>query len=83
MEHFFIVSCPHCNGLVTVLYKQINCKIFRHGILRENGKQIEPHLSLDKCDQLIKENKIWGCGKPFQLTMDASDNYYAIICEYI
>ena len=82
MSEFF-VTCPHCKGDVGVLYKQVNCKIFRHGIFRENGRQIDPHLSKEKCDDLHIKNKIWGCGKPFRITQDASNCYYAVICDYI
>ena len=29
--------------------EQLNCKIFRHGTLRSNGKQIDPHSPKDLC----------------------------------
>jgi hypothetical protein len=53
-------------------------------------KQINPHLCKDKCDLLVLENKIYGCGKPFQVeVVEKVDNknleieYKAVICGYI
>jgi DNA-directed RNA polymerase subunit RPC12/RpoP len=40
------IQCPHCNG--TVMVKQLNCKIFRHGVFKKNGKQINPHAKKKK-----------------------------------
>ena len=54
--------CPHCNG--TVLVEQLNCQIFRHGILKETGQQINPHLKKSDCDLLFESGRIYGCGKP-------------------
>ena len=48
--------CPHCKELV--LIEQLNCCIFRHGILIESGKQIDPHASKELCDYYIEKNKI-------------------------
>jgi hypothetical protein len=36
-----IVECPHCKD--PVLIQQLNCRIFRHGTLKHNGIQMEPH----------------------------------------
>ena len=66
------VICPHCRE--PVIIEQINCGIFRHGVLVKTGKQIHPHLEKAKCDKLI-----WGRGKPFRIT---SDNQ-AIVCDYV
>ena len=53
--------CPHC-GLVSEI-EQLNCGIFRCGYYRENLLQIPPHLSQTECEELVKEHKIYGCGK--------------------
>lgn len=76
MSENHIVVCPHC--FQQVIIEKKNCGIFRHGINKSNFKQIDPHLNKKKCDQLLKENKIYGCGKPFKL-----ENNKAIICDYI
>ncbi len=75
---YIIVNCPHCKEYIQILKKEFNCKIFRHGIYKSNGKQIPPHLEKDKCDALYNQGKIYGCGKPFLL----NDNK-AVICDYI
>ena len=80
MESQFIVKCPHCNEII--LIEEINCKIFRHGVFKNNLKQIDPHLSKEKCDLLINNKEIYGCGKPFRIIQ--KDNVWiSEICDYI
>jgi hypothetical protein len=74
------VLCPHCNGCIVI--KKINCGIFRHGILKKNGKQIDPHSSKKLCERYIKKNLINGCGKPFKITM-VDGKLQTEICDYI
>lgn len=62
MEEELTVVCPHCNGLFII--EQLNCCIFRHGILKSTNKQMNPHLSEVECKKLIESNEIYGCGKP-------------------
>ena len=73
-----VVICPHCQEQIIIEKKEINCGIFRHGVYKSTSKQINPHLCQEKCNQLIKEQQIYGCGKPFKL-----ENEKAIICDYI
>jgi hypothetical protein len=76
----FDVQCPHCKEYIII--EQINCAIFRHGILKLNFQQINPHLSKNECDELKEKDLIYGCGKPFKL--ENKDNVWiAIECEYI
>lgn len=72
-----LVKCPHCGE--PVIIQQINCGIFRHGVYKKTGKQINPHLEKAKCDSLIKKGYIYGCGKPFRIMNDNK----AVICDYI
>jgi hypothetical protein len=76
----FIVICPNCKDYVII--KEINCKIFRHAILKESGEQINPHSSKEECDFFINNNLIYGCGSPFILVLK-NNTYYAEKCEYI
>jgi hypothetical protein len=76
-----IIQCPYCG--VQVLIEQINCAIFRHGIFKSNGEQINPHTPKVECDRLFEKNQIYGCGKPFKLVKDISNNWIAEICDYI
>jgi hypothetical protein len=62
--------------------EKLNCGIFRHGVVKENGKQMDPHSSKDLCDYYIRENKIYGCGKPFQVLL-INNKLETKICDYI
>lgn len=77
-----VVNCPHCND--PILIEQLNCCIFRHGSFKSDGTQIGPHSSKQECDHYITNNLIFGCGKPFRIIKNESNNeYYTIICDYI
>jgi hypothetical protein len=75
-----ILTCPHCNE--PIIIEKINCAIFRHGILKTNGKQIDPHSSKELCDYYINNKLIYGCGKPFKIIY-INNNLKTEICEYI
>ena len=64
---YIIVKCPHCSDEVILFKNEINCKIYRHGVYKENLKQIDPHMNKEGCDHLVNNNLIYGCGKPFKL----------------
>jgi len=84
------IQCPHCAVMCEVL--EINCRIFRCGVYKKNNKQIPQHMPKAQCEQLIEEDAIYGCGKPFELiplvelekdekySTDAS--YNVVKCEY-
>ena len=74
----YFIKCPHCEGTVQISKNEINCKIFRHGVYKKNNKQINPHLPRKECEQLIKNDEIHGCGKPFRF-----DGKTAEVCDYI
>lgn len=76
------IECPHCNDMVLIMENEINCAIFRHGVLKSNNQQIPPHSPKDECDRLSQDNLIWGCGKPFRL-INIDNNYKGEICDYI
>ena len=78
-EHI-IVLCPNCQEFV--LIEKLNCSIFRHGILIKSGKQINPHATKELCDYYKKKNKIYGCGKPYQI-IKQDNQFIAIKCDYI
>jgi hypothetical protein len=67
---YLIVTCPHCGDDIFIMKKEINCTIFRHGVLKTTLKQIDPHSPKDICDRLKADDLIYGCGKP-------------VICDYI
>jgi hypothetical protein len=74
-----IIECPHCKQVCEIV--ELNCRIFRCGILKTTYVQIDPHSSKAVCDDLVSKKLIYGCGKPFRITDDASQN--VVICEYI
>lgn len=80
----YVFECPHCELIVQVLEKELNCLIFRHGILKNNNTQINPHLSQNECERLSNDNLIYGCGKPFRLLKNTDNEIYRVeICDYI
>jgi hypothetical protein len=61
---------------------ELNCRIFRHGVFKASGAQVNPHAPKAECDELFEKNMIYGCGKPFQIIQDG-DAFKAILCDYI
>jgi hypothetical protein len=80
MDTEMIVDCPHCGQYIII--EKLNCKIFRHAVYKNDGKQINPHMSKSDCEQLLREDKIYGCCKPFQIHV-VDNKYIPVKCEYI
>jgi hypothetical protein len=80
METQILVKCPHCND--SVIIEQVNCAIFRHGIYKHNLQQIDPHMKKENCHELINNNEIYGCGKPFFIKK-INNQWEAEMCDYI
>jgi hypothetical protein len=59
-----ILKCPHCDLNIEIV--EVNCGVFRCGISKFLFQQINPHLSQEECEKLVKDDIIYGCGKPFQ-----------------
>ena len=74
MSEITIYYCPHCGMGIEIL--QINCAIFRCGVYKKTGLQIDPHMS--KKEISLIEDDIYGCGKPFQF-----NGKKLVQCEYI
>lgn len=75
-----ILKCPHCEEYIII--EKLNCGIFRHGVIKTNGKQINPHESKQMCDDLFKKKLIYGCGKPFKIIQNG-EKLEIKICDYI
>jgi hypothetical protein len=58
-----VLKCPHCD--IDIIIVEVNCGVFRHGVTKSKFIQINPHLSQAECEELVKDDKIYGCGKPF------------------
>jgi hypothetical protein len=78
----YYLECPHCKGLIEIHEAEINCAIFRHGIYKDSGIQLNPHTSKEICDFVVTHNKIIGCGKPFRLIKN-NEEVLLEICDYI
>jgi hypothetical protein len=82
-----ILTCPHCGGTIVVHPSELNCRIFRHGVLRTTGEPIHPHAPREECERLVAEGAILGCGGPFRVerstVQGAGDVERAVVCEYI
>ena len=75
-----IVTCPHCDK--SIIIEEINFGIFRHGVFKANGQQMEPHSNKTICDEAVEKDLIYGCGKPFQIIMQDT-NVIIQKCDYI
>jgi hypothetical protein len=80
---FNIVTCPHCLGDILIFNNEICCAIFRHGIYKHNGNQLDPHASKEECDNAYIKELIYGCGKPFKVEYNESKILVANKCDYI
>ena len=58
-----ILKCPNCN--IDIIIVEVNCGLFVCGVSKFTFAQINPHLSQVECEQLVKNDSIYGCGKPF------------------
>lgn len=74
-----IIICPQCGEYIII--HELNCGIFRHAIYK-SGEQIDPHMKEKDCQQLLKEKRIFGCGKPFRIIVK-DGVYVAEVCDYI
>ena len=81
-NNLYRFNCPHCNQQIEVQLKELNCRIFRCGILKSNMKQIGPHTKKVECDRLKENNLIYGCSKPFKFITKNGINSIEI-CDYI
>jgi len=77
-----MITCPECFGVILVKKSDINCKIFRHGVLKSNNQQINPHSTEEECQYFINNKLIYGCGKPFRIFLE-DEKWNAEICGYI
>jgi hypothetical protein len=62
--------------------KKLNCAIFRHGIYKKSGKQINPRMKIEECEKLIINDEIYGRGLQFKViksTLDDKCLYKTII----
>ena len=76
--NYKIYDCPHCKLKIYINNNDINCKIFRHAAYKKNMINISPHSSKNVIEKMLKNNIIYGCGKPIKLL-----GFKLIKCDYI
>ena len=64
-----LFECPNCSIWIVVDIGQINCSIFRCGIIKDSFDQIGAHAIKDECDNYVSKNLIFGCSKPFKINI--------------
>jgi hypothetical protein len=64
-KDIFRYKCPHCDLWTEVPEKDLNCKIFRHGVYKSNFHPINPHASQEEIARI--KDTILGCGGPHQI----------------
>lgn len=77
-----IMTCPHCLEYVYVRRQELNCRIFRHGVYKQTFDPIHPHTPKSECERLVRENLIYGCGKPFEVVLDHQNQMIVQSCDY-
>ena len=81
-EDFYFFQCPNCESDIIVGKNELNCRIFRHGVYKNTYKQVDPHLAYEKCKELLENNKVIGCCKPFKI-VSKDNKLFAEVCDYI
>jgi len=76
-----VVACPHCGSPVIV--DELRCGIFRHGVFRDSGLQIDPHATRQQIDGWVERSMIYGCGRPFRVVSVEGRGMVAEVCDYI
>ncbi len=77
-DGFFQFNCPWCSLEIIVHPNDVRCSIFRHGVFKKNGEQLNPHACKEDCDKAVMNNEIYGCGKPFRFMKT-----YVEQCDYL
>jgi hypothetical protein len=76
-------ECPHCKTMFIVNTKEINCGIFRHAVFSNDLKPINPHETKENCNELVRNNLVYGCAGPLKIYKDNDNKYIIEICDYI
>jgi hypothetical protein len=84
-ESLIMFTCPYeeCQGTITVAPNQINCGVFRHGVYKATGRPVGAHLSQDKCLELVRQGKVYGCVQPFRIRKIPKPSLCKLILETV
>lgn len=81
MDGDILFQCPHCDISIIVAKRAIRCGVFRHAVYKSNGRPIPPHSKQAFCEQLLVEDKVFGCAQPFRLIVDKTSNPWSYSAE--
>ena len=81
-NNYYTVICPFCQDIVLIYKNELNCRIFRHAVYKNNMQSIPPHSTKEECDRLFESGQVYGCTKPFRVEGEG-DTICAITCDYI
>ena len=56
MNNHIVLACPHCEEYILIFLKELNCRIFRHGVYKDTLQQIETQLLMRQYDGLMTGN---------------------------
>lgn len=73
-----ILRCPYCSLPISLNSDFTDGKIFVHGKMKKNGKDIKSDLPADWYQYLRDNELIYGCAKPFVVVRHNSVCYEAI-----
>ena len=78
-------DCPHCGGQIGVAVNEINCSIFRDGVSKVTGMQLNPHAPEPECTALAASGTMYGCCNPFRIVtaINGEKTYNVEKCDYI
>ena len=65
----YVFNCPYCDISCIVHINEVNCKIFRCGVFTDTFQQINPHAGKEECENYVLNNRIYGCGKPYMMSI--------------
>jgi len=79
----FVFECPHCKDFFIMNEKELNCRIIRHAVFKNNLEQVSPHLPKSECDRLVDDDLVLGCCKPLKIEQNEKNEYIAVKSDYI
>ncbi|NDE17871.1 hypothetical protein EBZ80_23400 [bacterium] len=85
-EKTHVFNCVHCGAPFVIKEHDFNCRILRHGVMRADGRPINPHAPRAECERLVREGLIWGCGKPMRIVAGVGaggGGWQVEECDYI
>lgn len=81
-DQYYYIKCPNCLEDIIIYKNEVNCGVFRHGVYKNNLQPIPPHSNKQDCESMLKNEEIYGCGKPFRVVKN-NEELDVFTCDYI